>query len=422
MSFPLLVELFRVTQGGEAPLLAHFTTTAFAEILRTCPGLAARLFGDLGPIPERPVVQTGVQATADTRLDLVIEGEGGFHLLLENRLSPETDWFEERSETRLPVHTDKYVAAARHRYAGSARVLVLARSHPDFSGRRYPSPIFCGSRTWPTLYAQLESSIGDSSGIPGFQIQQFLYFLKEHDMNPSEPISAKDADTIISFDRFARNNLKVLDEAIGRIRQEFDLKSTPNNRRMTGWYVCSDRFQSDELHFFFYVMFPPVPDLVVRAAVQVTKESSPRGFAAAAEHGFRRGRWGSLWVERDYRRNHPLFSVPAGRQVEEMVRFFQTPLGRLAKAGLVKLAPTRHEEPSPRQAPAEAAPGAQADAGAAALPAEPAHTEPMQQIQEPAQPPASYAAPDAEPSHPDQSHNEDEPHHDDPSGGADSQN
>ena len=82
MSFRLLVELFRVTQGGETPLLAHFTTTAFAEILRTCPGLAARLFGDLGPIPERPVVQTGVQATADTRLDLVIEGEGGFHLLL----------------------------------------------------------------------------------------------------------------------------------------------------------------------------------------------------------------------------------------------------------------------------------------------------------------------------------------------------
>jgi len=354
VSSSFLSELYRASETEEPLRLAAFTTAAFSELLRACPGLAARLFGDLGPIPERPVVQTGVPATTDAQLELVVGGGSDFHLLLENRLVPETEWFEERTEVRVPSHTDKYIAAARHRYGGHARVLVLARTHLDFSARKYPASLFAGSRTWATLYQGLESGLEGAPEIHAHSIRQFLQFLEDHDMNPSEPISPQDADTILAFDHFARNNLKLLEDSVGRIRQEFELKSSPNNRKMTGWYVCSDRFQSDDLHFFFYLMFPPVPDLVVRAAVQVTKESSPRGFAAAAEHGFRRGRWGSVWVERDYRKNHPLLALPAARQVEEFVRFFQTPLGRLAKAGLVKLAPARHEEPGI----AEAAPGA----------------------------------------------------------------
>lgn len=341
MAYSLLSELHRAVEDAAAQHLAAFTTAAFADLLRSCPGLAAKLFGDLGAIPQVPHVLISVPATSDTRLDLVLEGDDGFHVLIENRIAPETEWYEERSEVKIPSHTDKYIAAAKHRYCGAAKVLVLARAQPDFSARRYPTALFAGARTWSGLYAQLERFLPNDSGITDYRIRQFLHFLEEHHMNPSEPLSATDSDTILAFDSYARNTLKLLDDAVGRIRQEFDLKCTPNNRRMTGWYACSDRFESDEIHFFFYLMFPPVPDLVARAAVQVTKESSLRAFAAAAEHGFRRGRWGSVWVERDYRRNHPILGLPASRQIEELVRFFQTPLGRLAKAGFVKLAPAR---------------------------------------------------------------------------------
>ena len=59
-----------------------------------------------------------------------------------------------------------------------------------------------------------------------------------------------------------------------------------------------------------------------------------------------------MWIERDFRKQHPFLALPAGRQVEELVRFFQTPLARLAKAGLVKLAPARHEEAPRKGGPA----------------------------------------------------------------------
>ena len=294
----------------------------------------------------------------------MIEAEGGAALLLENRLAPDLEWYEERTPQRPPSHTDSYISAARHRYGGRAKVLVLARSEADQPARRYQSEVYLGARTWPAIYGLLEEALRDAAEIPSLLIRQFLRLLKEHDMNPCEPIHPKDAETILAFDQFARNSLKMLEEAVGRIRQEFDLKSTPNNRRLTGWYACSDRFQSDELHFFFYLMFPPVPDLVIRPALQVTKESSPRGLAAAAEHGFRRGRWGSLWIERDFRTQHPFAALPVGRQVEELVRFFQGPLARLAKTGLVKVAPARHEEPhrkGPERAQSEKAAGAATD-------------------------------------------------------------
>src|SRR3989442_1089120 len=115
-AYPLLSELYRASEGADPLRLRAFTTAAFADLLRTCPGLAAQLFGDVGPIPDRPVVLTGVPATTDAMLELVVEGDSGFQLLVENRLVAETEWFEERSEVRVPSYTDKYIAAARHRY------------------------------------------------------------------------------------------------------------------------------------------------------------------------------------------------------------------------------------------------------------------------------------------------------------------
>ena len=345
----LLCRMYRAAAGNEPPLLRSFVSAAFAGLLRDCPGLAAGLFGDIGPFGAGTVaVHTDVPSLSDVRLDIVVEGEGDFRLLIENRLAPDLEWYEERTPQRPPSHADSYVSAARHRYGGKAKVLVLARSGADQTTRRYPPEVYAGVRSWPAIHRKMEEALHDAAEVPGYLIRQFLHLLKEHDMNPSEPLSPKDAETILAFDLFARNNLKLLEEAIGRIRQEFDLKSTPNNRRLTGWYACSDRFQSDEIHFFFYLMFPPVPDLIVRPALQVTKESSPRALAAAAEHGFRRGRWGSLWIERDFSTQHPFASLPANRQVEELVRFFQGPLSRLAKTGMVKAAPARHEE-TPRK-------------------------------------------------------------------------
>ena len=151
MASSLLSELYVTAGTAEGQRLAAFTTTAFADLLRTIPGLAGRIFGDLGPIPSRPAVLTGVPATTDTELEMVIEGENGFHVLIENRIAPETDWFEERVEARIPSHTDKYIAAAKHRHGGAAKVLVLARAHPDLSGRKYPPALFAGSRSWPEI-------------------------------------------------------------------------------------------------------------------------------------------------------------------------------------------------------------------------------------------------------------------------------
>src|SRR5262245_59558200 len=301
----LLVRLHRAVAAGDTPCLRPFVTAAFADLLRTCPGLAERLFGDIIPLGEVPRVWNDVAASSDTPIDILVEGADGVHLLLENRLTEEVDWYEERAEVRPPSHTDSYIAAARHRYGGHARVLILARTMPDLQRRRYPSDILAGARTWASLHPTLCEAAAGVDGVHAHTIRQFLDLMREHGMSPNDPLNAQDADTILAFDRFARNNLKMLDDAVGRIRQELDLKSAPNNRRLTGWYACSDRFQADELQFFFYLMFPPVPDLVVRAAVQVTKESSPKGMSAAAENGFRRGRWGSLWVERDFRRQHP---------------------------------------------------------------------------------------------------------------------
>jgi hypothetical protein len=215
-------------------------------------------------------------------------------------------------------------------------VLVLARSEFDLKSRSHSRDFFAGLRPWPALYARLEEQIAGADSVASFRIRQFLDLLKEHDMNPGSPLTPTDSDTVLAFDQLARNHLKLLEDAVGRVRQEFVLKCTPNNRRLTGWYACSDRFQSEELQFFFYLMFPPLPDLVARCAVQVTKESSPRALAAASEHGFRKGRWGSLWFER--------VILSAARQVEELVRFFQAPLARLSKAGLVRLAPAHHAD------------------------------------------------------------------------------
>jgi hypothetical protein len=352
--------LYAATAQGEPPFLRSFVSAAFAEILGACPGVGERLFGDLVPIGAGAIsVQTSVPTPSEIELDLVIEGEDGFRLLIENRLAPDLEWFEERIAMRPTSHLDAYVAAARHQYAGRARVLVLARSESDLRGRSFAPALFAGIRPWSTIYSRLEEVLPRADPISAHQIRQFLELLKEHDMNPSAPLTPDDADTVLAFDQLARNHLKLLEEAVGRIRQEFILKSTPNNRRLTGWYACSDRFQSDELQFFFYLMFPPLQDLVVRPAVQVTKESSPRALAAAAEHGFRKGRWGSLWIEREFRRRHPFLSLTASRQVEELVRFFQAPLARLAKAGLVKVTPSRHEEPI--HADSSAAPRTQAE-------------------------------------------------------------
>src|SRR5437867_784191 len=367
----LLAQLYRTVTSSEAPILRPFVSAAFASLLGSCPGLGARLFGDLIPIgPGTPEVLVDVPVSFDNHLDIVIEGEDDCRLLIENRLAPDLEWFEERTEIRPPSHADHYIAAARHRYGGRARVLVLTRTEGDLRKRRYPTDVYAGSRTWASLYEKLEGELDEAEGIPAHLIRQFLDLLKDHDMNPSEPLSVRDADTILAFDHFARNSLKLLDDAVGRIRQEFDLKGTPNNRRLTGWYACSDRFQSDELHFFFYLMFPPVPDLVVRAAVQVTKESTPRGLAAAAEHGFRRGRWGSLWIERDFRRQHPFLSLPVQRQLEELVRFFQAPLARLSKTGLVKPAPAQHEEALSRKAAASHTASGESSAGGSSSPEE----------------------------------------------------
>lgn len=345
MEDSLLSRLYRAAASGDASsLLRPFVSTAFADLLGTCPGLAARLFGDIVPMPEgSPQVLTDVPATNDLSLDLVVEGREGFHLLIENQLAPALEWFEERTEVRPTSHLDSYIAAARHRFEGRAQVLVLSRSESDVRREHAASPVFAGSRSWSDVYQRIEEFASESAGTPVSLMRQFLHLLEEHDMDPSHPLAPNDADTIFAFDQLARNNLKLLDESVGRIRQEFDLKATPNNRRLTGWYACSDRFQSGDLHIFFYLMFPPVPDLVARAAVQVTKESSPRGLTAAAENGFRRGRWGSLWVERDFRKRHPFLGLTSPRQVEELVRFFQTPLARLAKAGLLKVAPAHQE-------------------------------------------------------------------------------
>jgi hypothetical protein len=344
----LLSELYRAAAASEPPFLRPFVTTSFGALLRECPGLARRLFGDLIPLSaDLPPVAMNVPSTVDVHLDIVIEGDGGAHLLIENRLAPDLEWYEERSPHQPPTRLDSYIVASRQRYARRGRVLILARTESGGRlSRKHPPDLFAGVRTWSSIYRDLEEARQGTPEVPAFLILQFLRLLKEHDMNPSEPISPRDAETIHAFDQYARNCLKLLEEAVGRIRQEFDLRSVPNNRRLTGWYACSDRFQSDELHLFFYLMFPPIAELVVRPAIQVTKESSHRGLAAAAEHGFRKGRWGSLWIERDFSRQSPFLALPVERQVEELVRFFQSPLSRLSKAGLVKLAPARAAEPA----------------------------------------------------------------------------
>ena len=114
-------------------MLRPFVSTAMSSLLGSCPGLAARLFGDVVPIgPGTPLVHAAVPASSDLRLDIVIEGEDGVRLLIENQIAPAAEWFEERSEARPSNHVDNYIAAARHRYGGRARVLArLLRRYPN---------------------------------------------------------------------------------------------------------------------------------------------------------------------------------------------------------------------------------------------------------------------------------------------------
>src|SRR5437867_4372302 len=145
----LLAQLYRTVTSSEPPILRPFVSAAFAHLLGSCPGLGATLFGDLISIgPGTPDVLLDVPVSFDNHLDIVIEGENDSRLLIENRLAPDLEWFEERTDVSPPRPAGQYVAAARHRYGGRAPLLALPRAGRDVLTGTCPTDLSVGPRPW----------------------------------------------------------------------------------------------------------------------------------------------------------------------------------------------------------------------------------------------------------------------------------